>query len=155
MERLTGRSKKDLTNVPVEAAYAKEEQPEVRKKLVEETIEKGHMYGFETYFKRPDGTKLPIVANCSLLRDKEGRPLSIIYSAIDITELKEREEELHKRGREQTNAISAFSKVLDETAKGNLSARIDTKGWNEELETIGMSINSLIESVEYKKKEKA
>jgi len=89
MERLAGRSKKELTNVPVEATYAKEEQPLVKKKLVDETIEKGYMYGFETYFMRPDGTRLPIVANCSLLRGKDGEPLSIIYSATDITVLKD------------------------------------------------------------------
>ena len=95
MERLTGRSKKELTNVPVEATYTKDEQALVRKKLVDETIEKGHMYDFETHFKRPDGTKLPIVANCSLLRGKDGEPLFIIYSATDITditELKRKEE---------------------------------------------------------------
>jgi hypothetical protein len=44
--------------------------------------------------------------------------------------------------------------VLGETVKGNLSARIDTKGWSEELETIGITINTLIESLEFEKKQK-
>ena len=96
MERLTGRSKKELVYVPVEATYVKEEQELVRKKLVDETIEKGYMHGFETYFREPDGTKLPIVANTALIRDKKGRPLSIVYSATDITELRSREEEVEK-----------------------------------------------------------
>jgi PAS domain S-box len=52
------------------------------------------MYGFETYFIRPDGAKLPIVVNCSLIRDREGNPSAIIQSAADITELRNREEEL-------------------------------------------------------------
>jgi PAS domain S-box-containing protein len=148
MEKLTGRKKKELTEVPVEATYAKEEQPIVRKKLVDETIEKGYMYGFETYFLRPDGTRLPIVANCSLLRDKEGKPSAIIYSAADISELRKREEE-------QASAISSLSKVLSKTAQGDLSARLDTKGWSEELETIGIAINTLLESLEFEKKQKS
>jgi PAS domain S-box-containing protein len=94
MERLTGRRREELVNIPVEATYVKEEQPLVRKKLVDETIEKGYMHGFETYFKRPDGIMLPIIANTTLIRDKDGKPLSIIYSAADISELKKREEEL-------------------------------------------------------------
>jgi PAS fold. len=32
MERLTGKNKEELINVPVEVTYAKEEQPLVRKK---------------------------------------------------------------------------------------------------------------------------
>jgi PAS domain S-box-containing protein len=73
----------------------------------------------------------------------EGR----LWSGIDMTELRRRE-------REQANAISALSKVLGMTAKGNLSARVDTRGWSEELATIGMAINTLIEALEFEKKSK-
>jgi PAS domain S-box-containing protein len=96
MERLTGKKRKELVNVPVEATYVSEEQPMVKKKLVDETIKKGYMYEFETRFLRPDGTKLPILTNCSLLRDKKGKPLFIIYSATDITELHKREEKIEE-----------------------------------------------------------
>ena len=91
MEELTGRRKKDLVNVPIEAIYGEEEQLMIKKKLVNGTIEKGYVHGFETYFLRPDGTKLPVVANTSLIK---GRPPSIIYSATDISELRKREEEI-------------------------------------------------------------
>jgi PAS domain S-box-containing protein len=104
MERLTGRSKKELVYVPVEATYVKEEQELVRKKLVDETIENGYMHGFETYFRKPDRTKLPMVANTALIRDTKGKPLSIVYSAVDITELKKREEEL-EQAKAYTEAI--------------------------------------------------
>jgi PAS domain S-box-containing protein len=124
MERLTGRKKEKLVNVPVEATYLKEEQLLVRKKLVDETIEKGYMYGFETYFRRPDGTRLPIVANCSLLRDKEGKPSTLIYSATDITELKKREEEL-KKAQEYTRSL--FYGIPNPTSILDLDGRrIDT-----------------------------
>jgi PAS domain S-box-containing protein len=73
----------------------------------------------------------------------EGR----LYTAIDVTEVRKRE-------REQANAILSLSKALSKTATGDLSARVDTKGWNEELEVIGMTVNTLIESLEVEKKEK-
>ncbi|VUT25771.1 MAG: sensory histidine kinase AtoS [Candidatus Methanolliviera sp. GoM_asphalt] len=91
MEELTGRSKEELVNVPVGDIYSEEEQLMIKKKLVNGTIEKGYVHGFETYFSRPDGTKLPVVANTSLIK---GRPPSIIYSATDISELRKREEEI-------------------------------------------------------------
>jgi PAS domain S-box-containing protein len=78
-----------------------------------------------------------------------GKDINKMISATEknITELRRREQE-------QANAILSFSKVLGETVKGNLSARIDTKGWSEELETIGITINTLIESLEFEKKQK-
>jgi methyl-accepting chemotaxis protein len=74
--------------------------------------------------------------------------INIAFSATDITELRKREEE-------QVNAISSLSKVLSKTVQGDLSARVDTKGWSEELATIGMAINTLIETLEFEKKEKS
>jgi methyl-accepting chemotaxis protein len=43
--------------------------------------------------------------------------------------------------------------VLGKTGKGDFTARVDTKGWSEELATIGMAINTLIETLEFEKKE--
>jgi cysteinyl-tRNA synthetase len=63
-------------------------------------------------------------------------------------------EELRKRQTEYADAISAFSKVLSKATTGDLSARVDTKGWSEELEVVGMVINSLLESLEFEKKQK-
>ena len=93
MEELTGRRKEELINVPIEATYAKEEKTQIRK-LVNKTIENGSTRGFETYFYRPDGTKLPVVLNCSLLRDEKGKSLSMICATVDMTEFKKRELEL-------------------------------------------------------------
>jgi hypothetical protein len=38
--------------------------------------------------------------------------------------------------------------------RGDVSARIDTIGWNEELAAIGVGINALIENLAYEKKRK-
>jgi PAS domain S-box-containing protein len=137
METLTGRKREELVNVPVEATYLKEEQPLVRYKLVDETIEKGYMYGFETYFARADGTKLPIVVNTALLRDRRGKPSAIIYSATDISELRKRELNLK-------SAISNFGSVLSSAARGDLSTRVDLSKIGTEYKQIGKDINSTI-----------
>lgn len=78
-----------------------------------------------------------------------------IVSMILSKEVNKPVEELKKRQQETINAISALSKVLSKTAVGDLSARVDTKGWSEELQSIGMAINTLIESLEFEKKSKA
>jgi len=72
-----------------------------------------------------------------------------------VDSLQSRIEVLRKREKEQANAVSSLSKVLSKTVQGDLSARVDTKGWSEELATIGMTINTLIESLEFEKKEKS
>lgn len=72
-----------------------------------------------------------------------------------IKSMQNKIEELRKREEENANAISAFSKVLGKTATGDLSARVNTKGWSEELATIGMAINTLIETLEIEKKQKS
>jgi PAS domain S-box-containing protein len=138
MEELTGRSKEGLVNVPVESAYLKEEQPSVRKKLVDKTIEKGYIHGFETYFLRPDGTKLAIVANTALIRDRKDKPSSVIYSAMDISELKRREEELEQ-------AVKIFREVLAKAAEGDLSARVDFNELSEGYRVIGEDTNKMLE----------
>jgi methyl-accepting chemotaxis protein len=68
---------------------------------------------------------------------------------------KRAKEEIKKREEEQARAITAFSKVLGKVATGDLSARVDTKGWSEELEVIGMAMNTLIESLEFEKHRKS
>ena len=146
MERLTGKNKEELINVPVEVTYAKEEQPLVRKKLVDETIEKGYMYGFETYFMKPDGTRLPTVTNCSLLRDEEGKPLSIICSTIDITELQKRETELKESNefnRLLVENLPATIVIFDEESRISFVNKefVRLSGWKKEEITGKMAAN--------------
>jgi PAS domain S-box-containing protein len=104
-----------------------------------------NFYG-ETSVERSDGKKIPVKYGISPLKDKMNRVVGEIVYDVDIAELRKHEQE-------QANAISAFMKVLGEVAKGDLSARIDTKGWSEEFSVVGENINTLIESLEYSSKE--
>jgi PAS domain S-box-containing protein len=132
-------SRDKILGAKAEDLYEKEDLKKIR-----ETMEKGKK-GYsscEATCIRGDGTRFPVILSFAPVRDKDGNLINIAFSATDITELRKREQE-------QANAISALSKVLGITATGDLSARVDTKGWSEELEVIGMAINSLIESLEY------
>jgi len=102
----------------------------------------GESVAYDCPFIKKSGERCVMHLSQASIKDAKGTPVENIMAWIDVTEERKREAE-------HANAISAFSKVLDETAKGNLSARIDTKGWNEELETIGIAIDTLIESLEY------
>jgi HAMP domain-containing protein len=78
-----------------------------------------------------------------------GTDINLLISALQT-----KIEESKKREKELKDTISAFSKVLTKAAKGDLAARIDTKGWSKKLKTIGVGINSLIRSLEREKQRK-
>jgi PAS domain S-box-containing protein len=141
MEELTGRRREELVGVPVEEVYPEEEQELVRKKLVDETIGKGSVYDFETYFLRLDGTKLPIIVNTALIRDKDDKPSSIIYSATDTSELKKREEEVKeaketKESFERATARIAAS-IVENLRKMSQSDTSELKKREEGVKEIG------------------
>ena len=129
-------------------------EPEEYKKLFEwvrSYLEKGGMdkhIDLETRCKTKDGKSLDIVLREVFVSGEVSKEIGFVGYLMDITELRKRE-------REQASAISSLSKVLSKTAQGDLSARLDTKGWSEELETIGIAINTLLESLEFEKKQKS
>jgi methyl-accepting chemotaxis protein len=63
-------------------------------------------------------------------------------------------EESKKREKELKYVISALNKTLTKAEKGDLTTRVDTKGWDKELKKIGRAINTLIESLECEKQKK-
>jgi len=59
--------------------------PEERRNLIDQLIREGTVTGKEVLFKRRDGTKIKVMLNFRLVRDKDGNPTSIEGSCIDIT----------------------------------------------------------------------
>jgi methyl-accepting chemotaxis protein len=109
------------------------------------------LYGY-TLEKIVDEGDLSIRIDTDKLSGKHkliGTDMNLLISALQT-----KMEESKKREKELKDTISAFSKVLTKAAKGDLAARIDTKGWSEELKEIGMAINLLIESLKHEKKRK-
>jgi PAS domain S-box-containing protein len=145
-EKLFKRPREEIIGLKTEELYAKEDLDKIKSAL--EECKKIDSSTCEVTALRGDGTTFPAILNFSLVKDERGNVVNVLISTTDITELR-------KRQREQANAILSLSKVLSKTAQGDLSARVNTKGWSEELEVIGMAVNTLIESLEVEKKEKS
>lgn len=120
MEELTGRSREELLGVPVEASYPAAIREQVRHKLVDETIMAGFVRDFEVELKRPDGTVLPIAINCGLIRDDQGQPKAIAYSAVDISAVRQREERLQQTLAAQEHAMAVMDRLTQAMAAGDL-----------------------------------
>jgi methyl-accepting chemotaxis protein len=65
-----------------------------------------------------------------------------------VDNLQDKIDELRKRDEQTASAILALKQVLDKVATGDLSVRVDTKGWGKELEVVGKAINDIISSLE-------
>ncbi len=90
--KFTGKPVEELLGVPVELAYPIEEQGRIRQAILEETVQKGGISDFETWFER-DGKRVWVKIGTSLIRDESGNPSAIIYSADDISHIKQAHEE--------------------------------------------------------------
>jgi PAS domain S-box/PAS domain S-box/PAS domain S-box len=89
-EDFFGRSNEELGEVLLEDLY--EESDEIR-----ETFEEAKRTGFSTCEAtciRGDKTTFPAVLNFSPVKDEEGSIINVLITATDITEMREREEEI-------------------------------------------------------------
>jgi len=91
--QLLGKPLEALLGVSVELAYPLEEQDRVKRAIVQETIQKDGIKNFETWFEK-DGKKVYVQIHTSLIRDEQGRPNAIVYSAADISAQRSRMEVL-------------------------------------------------------------
>jgi len=91
--QLLGKPPEALLGVSVELAYPLEEQERVKRALVQETIQNDGIKNFETWFER-NGKKIYVQIHTSLIRDEQGRPNAIVYSAADISAQRNRMEVL-------------------------------------------------------------
>jgi len=114
-------------------------------KLLGELIEKGHVEPLETVLGTKDCRKLPVSVTYSLVKDAKGKPLNIVASLRDITELKRAEEERAKAAaiRERAAIVDAMGDGLIVTdLEGNITlvnkAFLKQFGYKEE-ELVGTS----------------
>jgi len=92
METYSGRKKEEIIGKPIELIYASESKENARK-LVEEAVKNGFS-NYELIFLKRDGSKVPVVALASAIKNGEGKVIGIEYTALDITEMKHKEKDL-------------------------------------------------------------
>lgn len=102
--RQRGYAREELKGKSVLALYPPEVREELREKLVE--IDRtGHLV-FETVHQRKDGTCFPALMEVDLIKDAKGDPVSRVAYALDITELRQAQEEI-KRNAEWLKSVIA------------------------------------------------
>ena len=155
MEELTGRDRKELIDVPVESAYPKEERELVRRKLVNETIDKGYLKDFETYFVGKDSEKTNILVNTILLKGEDDKPLSIVYTATDITNLRNMIDQIKDTVLVLNTAIKELNAAYDQisTASEDIAGAMNStaQGAEDQATSLSNIINSMEDLAEQSK----
>lgn len=102
--RQRGYTREELKGQSLLAVYPPDVHDELREKLVE--IDRtGHLV-FESVHQRKDGTRFPVLMEVDVIRDAKGDPVSRVAYALDITELRQAQEEI-KRNAEWLKSVIA------------------------------------------------
>jgi len=105
---LLGYEEKDLVGNPVEVIISEADKETKLEKL---TIG-SDVKNFETYLKSKGGKEIPVLFNGSLMKDKDDRPLCIVYTARDITERKRAEEALLNAAQQWRTTFDGISDMV-------------------------------------------
>jgi PAS domain S-box-containing protein len=114
---LSGMPLEELLGVQIELAYPPQERERIRT-LIQETIEKGKVTDFQTWFER-DGKRASIKIHTALIRDEWGNPSAIVYSADNITQINQ----AHKE--ENQPLSSYYESIVELSANGIIAATPD------------------------------
>ncbi|VUT25565.1 MAG: sensory histidine kinase AtoS [Candidatus Methanolliviera sp. GoM_oil] len=111
MEELTGLSMEELIGKPANMVFVEEERKNSRR-IIDGIIEGGHESGLLRTILAKDGRRIPVSAHIHARRDADGKVIGAIVNLRDITELKEREEELEAKNTEMERFIYTVSHDL-------------------------------------------
>ncbi len=70
------------------------EELKIFKSLNKELLEQGHFNAREVWHTCKKGITFPMLLNGIILKDKQGQPLFVSYTAVDISEMKQLQEQL-------------------------------------------------------------
>ena len=77
--------------------FHNEEQKQRVGRLNERLLKEGSYVAKEVWHKRKDDTIFPTLMNATLIKDNEAKPLFLACTAVEITELKQAEQEMRRR----------------------------------------------------------
>lgn len=116
--RQRGYTPDELKGQPVPLIYAPQER-EVLKQRFRDIDVLGHLV-FESIHQRKDGSQFPVLLEVTTIGDTEGRPVSRVVYALDITKRKQAENEIHQlnealeqRVRQRTAQLENANKELE------------------------------------------
>ncbi|VUT25557.1 MAG: sensory histidine kinase AtoS [Candidatus Methanolliviera sp. GoM_asphalt] len=111
MEELTGLSMEELIGKPANIVFVEEERPD-SKRILEGIMEGVHESGLSRTILTKDGRRIPVSAHIHARRDVDGKVIGAIVNLRDITELKEREDELEAKNAEMERFIHTVAHDL-------------------------------------------
>lgn len=88
------------------------QNPKDRKSYVEELMKNGFIKNYRVNAKKIDGEKIVVQINSLLVKDKDGKPLRIEGTFMDITERRRAEEEIRKLNEELEKRVQERTKEL-------------------------------------------
>lgn len=107
----------------------------------------------EIWHTRRDGTTFPGLMHNTLLRDSSGKPIGMVGTLRDISDLKASEEAL-RRSHEQLAAYSsALELKVQERTKDLEESKRELKRYSESLEKTNEALKLVIQNIEEQKKE--
>ncbi|MFX0093233.1 MAG: PAS domain S-box protein [Candidatus Hodarchaeota archaeon] len=107
---------------------------------LKKTLELGAIRGVKYQFLNKDGSPYPVELSASLLRDTNGNPTAFIAVTRDITERKQMEEELYKRGEQYRILVETMTDGLAVIDENNIITYVN----NSFCEMIGYSSTELL-----------
>jgi len=139
-----GYTSEELNGEHLSAFHDEEQMPSVNAANAE-ILETGEFSG-EIWHLHRDGSVFPGLMHNSLLRDQDGKPVGMIGTLRDITDLKQAEEAL-RQSHEKLEA-----KVKERTIDLE-NSRKELKKYSESLEKTNEALKIIIEGIEEQKKE--
>ena len=128
---LLGCQEEELMGNSIETIFEATEEIPPKEKILDKLIVEGKLNNYETYLQTKDGKKIPILFNGSVVKDKDGRMIRIVYTARDITERKRVEKALLEEKNFADSVINSMPGIF---------YLFDEKGrflrWNRKLEIV-------------------
>jgi PAS domain S-box-containing protein len=112
--KLLGYRQDELVNTPVDLLFRyKDGQVGGGPPFEEELLRVGHVSDVEMFFISKQGEHIPISLSASMMRDREGKILGVIYVARDITERKQAEERVAIANLQLTRANQRLTTAIE------------------------------------------
>ncbi|RZN71331.1 MAG: PAS domain S-box protein, partial [Candidatus Methanolliviera hydrocarbonicum] len=145
LERITGLSREELIGKPSNLVLVEEDRPKA-KKLLKKTIEEGFVTNFELTIRSKERKRIPVLADTTVRRDEDGKPIGVTLNFRDITELKEKEAQIIENSKYLQREAEKIKEAMKKASEGYISVRLK-KEQEDAMGEIADNINLLLENL--------
>ena len=143
-EELYRYKKEEILNLPLEKLYKEGDVSVIKEAL--KIASRGKAASVETVAIRKNGTTFPILLKLFPVKDKNNNIINIIVSGVDLTEIKNREEEYKK-------VIEETTKAMEYISSGDYNVEINTNYTQDDLQLLTGVLNEVIKYLKHSDEE--